>query len=88
MTCMNEQRINKDRLLLQVLCLSCLLLGARKLSLTPPLFSLVLAGLSLTALVKLLTWILVFVFRRSLIAEEENRRQEGEMNKRPGPGPC
>ena len=74
---MNEQRINDDILLLQVLCLSCLLLGARKLSLTPPVFSLVLAILSLTALVKLLTWILVFVFRRSLMAEEERRSREG-----------
>ena len=77
---MNVQRINYDKImLLQVLCLSCLLLGARKLSLTPPVFSLVMASLSLTALVKLLTWILVFVFRRSLMAEEERRSQEGEV---------
>ena len=58
--------------------LSCLLLGARKLSLTPPVFTLVLTSLSMIALVKLLTWVLVFVFRRSLIAEEERRIQEGK----------
>ena len=58
--------------------LSCLLLGARKLNLTPAVFTLVLTSLSMIALVKLLTWVLVFVFRRSLIAEEERRIQEGK----------
>ena len=63
---------------MQVVSLSCLLLGASKLSLTPPVFTLVLTSLSMIALVKLLTWVLVFVFRRSLIAEEERRIQEGK----------
>ena len=61
--------------------LSCLLLGARKLNLTPAVFTLVLTSLSMIALVKLLTWVLVFVFRRSLIAEEQRRIQEGKMIK-------
>ena len=64
---------------MQVFSLSCLLLGAKKLSLTEPMFTLVLASLSLTALVKLLTWGLVFVFRRGLITEEEGRCQQGEI---------
>ena len=68
--------------MLQVVSLSCLLLGASKLSLTPPVFTLMLTSLSMIALVKLLTWVLVFVFRRRLIAEEEERRsQEGKMIK-------
>ena len=61
--------------------LSCLLLGASKLSLTPPVFTLVLTSLSMIALVKLLTWVLVFVFRRRLIAQEERRSQEGKVIK-------
>ena len=66
---------------MQVFSLSCLFLGARQLNLTQPMFVLALAGLSLTALVKLLTWVLVFVFRRGLMAEEELRSQEGKVTK-------
>ena len=61
----------------QVFTLSCLFLGAKQLGVAHPQFVLLLVLLSVTALVKLLTWVLVFVFRRSLIMKEERRSLQG-----------